>query len=458
MKKLCGLLLTGLILLYACQKEVSNENGDGLSSEGSLQSDVSGDCLPKEVAGTYEATVALVSTVNVIEVEVNVLKTGPYLIFTDTVNGYYFRGSGTFSATGLTTVTLNGTGKPLLDGIDNFTVRYGTSECIVPVPVLPAGGGGPAEFTFNGSPNACIDFDAKGDYVVAVPLTSANTVDIKVNVTAAGTYDITTAESNGMTFSGQGTLLEGAQTITLRGTGTPVTAGQSTIPVTASGGATTCGFTINVLAVPPVAKDYFPRTPGSNWSYEVNDNPDDSLINRSDPTGPTPINGNNFNIFQRKDPSVPDFVDLAGYRKAGNDYYIYTDLGYWLGFEDSQTAEFLFLKDNMPVGTTWTTTPYSGNRDGAPIKVRIKFIIVQKDVVANVTSSSSPNSVAYPNTIVIEEHYEIEQPNGTWQEDIRFYKHYYSLDVGLVLEEGYFTNAPSVVAYKEELRRYQIAP
>lgn len=461
MKKLCGLLLTGLILLYSCQKEVSFENGEGISSEGTLQSDVTGDCLPKEVGGSYEAGVALVGTSNTIEVQVNVLKTGTYLIYTDTVNGYYFRGTGNFTATGVNTVTLQGNGTPLLDGINNFTVKYGTSECIIAVTVLPAGGGGPADFTFNGSPGTCMDYVAGGDYVVGVALDGAtNSVVIKVNVTTAGTYTVSTAESNGMTFSGTGTLLTGAQTITLQGSGTPVTAGSTTIPVTA--GSSTCSFTIDVLATPPL-KDYFPRTAGSNWSYERDDNPNlDSLLVRAKP-GTTTINGNPFTTFEATNDLVTTpFQDIDSYRKSGGEYYNYIDLQYRLFFDVSQKVDFIFLKDDQPVGHTWTTATYSGTIQGMPLKVRIKFTIVQKDVNSNFTTSLG--TFAYPNTIVVEETYEVDPGTGTFIDGTPLYgiyRDYYARNIGWVLDE-HFPDAASLATNttdgKLEMRRAQIAP
>ncbi|HEX2846893.1 MAG TPA: hypothetical protein VHN59_10120 [Chitinophagaceae bacterium] len=456
MKKLCGLLLTGLILIYSCQKEVSLENGEGVSSEGTLQSDVTGDCLPKEIGGTYEAGVALAGTANTIEVQVNVLKTGTYLIYTDTVNGYFFRGTGSFLATGMNTVTLQGNGTPLLESIDNFTVRYGTSECIIPVTVLPAGSGGPAEFTFNGSPGTCMDFAASGDYVMGVALTSGNTVAIKVNVTTAGTYSISTTASNGMTFAGTGTLLTGAQIITLTGSGTPVAAGTTDIPLTA--GSTTCSFSVDVLGT-PIAKDYFPLTAGSNWSYELDDNANDSLLVRVK-AGTVTIGGNLFNTLEgTKDLAIMPFQDMDNYRKSGGDYYHYVDLKDYLEFEASQKVEFVFLKDDQAAGYSWTTPEYSGTIQGIPVKVRIKFTIVQKDI--NHTVATSLGSVTYPNTIVVQEKYEYDPGIGSFIDGTPFYgiyRDYYVRNIGWVYDEHFLDAASTTPNSKAEMRRSQIAP
>ncbi len=452
MKKLCGLFLTALILLYSCQKETSYENGAGLSAEGSLQSDVNGDCLPKDVLGTYEASTELVAADNRMEVQVDVLKTGPYLISTDTVNGYFFSAKGNFTATGLTTVTLEGKGTPLEDGIDNFRVLFDSTECIVAVAVLPLGGSGPAVMTFNGAPGACMDFAVAGNYVINVPLVEAsNTVSIKVNVTTAGTYSITSQASNGMIFTGSGTVLTGEQTIVLRGSGTPVSTGPTNIPLDYNS-TTNCGFTINVLAEP--AKDYFPRTAGSNWSYEIDDDAMDTVIYRARPGTETYV-GNEFNIFEVKNTLLPAFVPLSGYRKDASNYYIYTDLQYWLGFDASQPVEFLFLKDDAAVGNTWYSAEYSGTKGGTAVKVRMKFVITQKDVP--VTVQTSTQTFNHQNVIIVEEHYEIET-GGTWVEDDYFYKHHYARGIGLVLEEVYAISSPATAGYKEELRRFQIAP
>src|SRR5437762_139637 len=100
-------LISGLVLMNACQKEHSLESGNG-PSEGLLQDDGAGDCLPKTVAGAYVVGTALTGTSNYIDVQVNVTKTGTFTIYTDTVNGMYFRVSGIFTTLGLNTVRLKG--------------------------------------------------------------------------------------------------------------------------------------------------------------------------------------------------------------------------------------------------------------------------------------------------------------------------------------------------------------
>lgn len=235
------LFMAGLVLMNACQKEYSFESGNGPSA-GTLQDDGTGDCLPKSVMGAYVAGTALNAN-NYIEVQVNVTQAGSYVIYTDTVNGMWFRISGVFATTGLNTVQLKGNGTPQAVGIDNFIVHYGNSGCTIAVNVVST----LADFTID-----CSGAAVAGTYTAGTPLTSANNVTLNVNVTAIGAYSIITAPSNGMTFSGSGVFTAtGPQAIVLTGQNTPAVAGSTTIPV--SQGNSTCSFTVNVVSAAPSA-------------------------------------------------------------------------------------------------------------------------------------------------------------------------------------------------------------
>lgn len=247
MKKLLFFgLVAGLIIFIGCAKELSFE-GSSSPAEGTLQEDVSGDCLPKTVNGTYVAGTPLVATTNTITVQVNVTRTGSYVVATDTVNGYFFRASGNFTTLGLTTVTLRATGTPFVEGTNNFRVSFGGTVCDLQVTVLPAGAGGPAVFTLGGAGGACTPATVNGTYGFGVALVPAtNTVQISVNVTTVGTYNIS-ASGGGMTFAASGTFTTtGVQNVILAGTGTPTTVGANNIPVTV--GAGTCNFTVTVTS------------------------------------------------------------------------------------------------------------------------------------------------------------------------------------------------------------------
>ena len=243
-KHIAALLVLGLGLIISCQKERSFETS-GTPSVGTLQSDVGGDCLPKTVAGAYISGTALVGTSNYIQVEVDVTTVGSYTIYTDTVNGYYFRATGVFTSTGANQVTLRGNGTPGLAGVNNFTIHYNLQTCTVPVTVLPAGTG-PAVGTLGGQPNACAPIMVNGSYAVGVALTSGNSVQVQLNITTAGTYSITTDTVAGIWFAGSGAVTTGTTNITLSGNGSPTSGGTKTFTV--KFGSSTCTFTVDVGA------------------------------------------------------------------------------------------------------------------------------------------------------------------------------------------------------------------
>lgn len=237
-KQFLYLLSLLLIVIVSCQKELSFEQGDS-PGKGTLQSNVTGDCLPKTVNGSYGVGIPLIPTSNTITVQVNITKTGTYVITTDTVNGYYFRATGTFTTLGLTTITLRGNGTPFATGVNNFVVSFDGSVCDIQVTVAS-----PAVFTLAGAPNACTGAVVAGSYALGIPLTATNTATISVNVTTIGAYTISTTYQ-GMTFQKSGTFATtGVQTVVLDGSGTPTTAGINKVPVTA--GASTCSFDVNV--------------------------------------------------------------------------------------------------------------------------------------------------------------------------------------------------------------------
>ena len=444
-----------LLLFTACQKEVSVELA-GTASSGSLQSDAGGDCLPKTVQGIYETGKVLDPAGNFIDVQVTATSVGSYKIYSDTINGFFFQATGSIATTGLNTIRLPGSGTPLNAGTQNFTIHYGTSSCEVAITVQVPGGTGAAEFTLAGAPDACQSPVIAGSYIAGQALTPANTIILSVNVTVAGTYTIGSALSNGMTFSGTGTFPNtGQQNVTLTGTGTPVVASGTNIPVTAGGN--TCTFTIDVTATQ--VSDYFPLTTGSNWSYQFDDNPNDSLLIRSKP-GTVNLGGQDYTVFEGTvDEANDGFQDFTHYRKSGTDYYNYLDIAYFFGFDDPQFVELIFLKDNVDAGSGWQTNPYTGNVTDATgtytFTLRIAYTIAQKDVAVTV------DGVSYPNTIVVNEKYQL-QNGANWEdatEIIGYYKSYYAKGVGLIKQEYYYEDGnpnPTTVILSQDLRRYQV--
>jgi len=238
-----------VFLVISCQKEKSFEKGSVHDSSGSLQSAATGDCLGNSVSGVYKADTVLNGT-NYVDVQVDVINTGSYLVYTDTINGIYFRAAGSFTSTGVNSVRLLGNGTPTAAGTNIFTVTYDSTQCTFSVSTINGGSGGTSVLTLAGSPNACTGASVQGILTAGVAANSTNTATIQIDVTTAGTYAISTAPVDGISFSASGTFSStGAQSIDLKATGTPTTEGSFTVPI--SVGSSSCSFQLTVVAGSP---------------------------------------------------------------------------------------------------------------------------------------------------------------------------------------------------------------
>jgi hypothetical protein len=130
------LIIAGVF--FSCKKEKSFEAGS--PALGSLQ-DSLGNCLDKTVSGNYVVGKTLTDS-NYIDVNVLVQAKGVYSIYTDTVNGYYFKASGSFATTGQNTIRLKGIGKPVSSGTDDFIILFDSTLCPVSVTVTDTASGG----------------------------------------------------------------------------------------------------------------------------------------------------------------------------------------------------------------------------------------------------------------------------------------------------------------------------
>ena len=194
-------------------------------------------CTGFSVAGNYMTGLALVAS-NTAVLNVNVSTVGSYTINTNAVNGISFSKTGSFTTTGDQTVTLEGTGTPIAEGDFTYTVTSGINSCTFIITTLPAG---PAAVgTLD-----CAAITQAGTYTQGSVLNSSNTISIPVNVTTAGSYSITTAAVNGVTFSGAGMLAAGSQNIELTGNGTPVAPGTNSFSI--DFGTSNCSVSVNFL-------------------------------------------------------------------------------------------------------------------------------------------------------------------------------------------------------------------
>ncbi len=362
--------------------------GGGASNNGvstGVLGDSSGNCKPVTIAGFYTKNIIL-TTANTVQAQVTVASPGSYSITTNTVNGITFSKTGTFTSTGVQNVVLSGSGTPTNSGDQSFTLSYGNSKCSFKINF-----GLPADGTLGGGGGSCTPFTFAGIYQQGLVLNASNTVQIQVNVTTTGNYNITTNSVNGLTFSSAGNFsVTGLQTVTLTGNGTPLNAGVQNFAVTF--GATTCNFSITFT--PGVIQDYFPLNLNSTWTYgleggTVSDSVSNTVINYSPVFG-----GKTYStIASNSVPPAGLAIDSFYYRKPGGDYYQYINYKNYIPFDQSVQGEFIFLKDNVPNGTTWLTPSVNGTFTGNPVSGYIKMTILAKSVAVTIGSFNFPDVI-----------------------------------------------------------------
>ncbi len=157
-----------LILTYGCAKELSFENR---SASGTLK-DASGSCFSNTMHGTFYNGLAPDADTAYMEVQVNVLKTGSYTIYTDTQNGLQFSYSGVFDATGINIIKLKPAGTPLTAVPTGFTIRFDTSICFL---------------TVNVQDSAALH---RHDTIGALPLNNWRFTDSKRGITYKGLFEV----------------------------------------------------------------------------------------------------------------------------------------------------------------------------------------------------------------------------------------------------------------------------
>ena len=119
-------------------------------------------------------------------------------------------------------------------------VNYGSSE-IIPPAIYTIGTGGSCSITL-----------VNGEYYTGSNLFGANYVTLEANVSATGSWSITTNTVNGYSFSGNGVFTTtGTAQVILHGTGTPVLAQTDHFTVTGNVNGGSCTFDIIVTAPPP---------------------------------------------------------------------------------------------------------------------------------------------------------------------------------------------------------------
>ena len=371
-------ILAGLFLFVACEKEFSLESGfAGKTATGSLL-DSLGNCRDIVVNGAYFADSTL-SDSNYVLVQVTIDSGGSYNIFTDTQNGFSFRDSGVIAA-GTHTIKLKASGRPVTSKETIFQAVFDTSFCSFTVNVLS---NKPASFTLTSSGTSCSSSTPSGNYIVGTALTANNTVTLAVNVTAPGSYVINTAAVNGFSFSGSGSFTTlGPQFVTLKGRGTPANPGTFPFPVTA--GSSSCSFNITVApAGNPSNTD--PNLSDTAWSFTQ---------------GTRSFHGPFLDVFDTTANGVYSLV-LVGYTAATGDSVLYfgsafTGTTIQTGTTSTKTFaafDFTDYRDTAHLAPIYTADPTTSAAD---TKITISSYDPATGLISGTFSGTAMNAANTP--------------------------------------------------------------
>lgn len=206
------------------------------------------DCNGASVEGEYMIGRALDGT-NKMVLVVDVQSTGYWSVSSNTINGYSFRGSGTFTQTGAgQVIELLGTGAPIASGTNSFNLTSnsdaGTRTNCMGVEVVVK----PIRYSID-----CSNAIVAGVYKQDEAMTASNTVTIKANILATGETSIRTNTVAGIYFTSGPLSFDtlGEREIILTAVGTPTAPGMQTYTLDAATGMiATCAFDVSITAQP----------------------------------------------------------------------------------------------------------------------------------------------------------------------------------------------------------------
>ncbi len=280
--------------------------------------------------------------------------------------------------------------------------------------------------TLSGDPGSCANITVAGIYGQAILLDTSNKLTVEVNFTKTGTYYLTSDTVNGFYFNGSGSVAAtGIANVTLKGNGTPLNPGQFTFKLKYK--TSSCSFVVSVYQVATATTgDYFPTTTNSWWTYISNDpsaTPADTAFQLSTGvTGTIPVTGQSYSLFTT---AVPGAKDSSFYRKGSGLYYEFGDIDVTGSADLPVYGEYIFLKDNVAVGTEWYSPELSATVSGAAIKLRLHFVLSALNVNALLGNKIYTNTIKVAVT-------EQAQLSGTTWSDVISYQSWYAKGIGLV--------------------------
>lgn len=291
---------------------------------------------------------------------------------------------------------------------------------------------GNASGTLKSLSGDCQPMTVKGNYVRDSILTDSNYIIVQINFSLPGKYKVTTDTTNGFYFQDSGyALVTGLQDIKLKGSGKPILVQQTNFLVSFDTSA--CTFLVNVTdtepppIVPPTTSgDYFPTSDSSNWTYQTDLSTPDSthtIVSNTDST----IEGNTYRTFIA---GQSGSFDTSYFRKANGLYYAYGYL-YPNSLDDTlyRETEYIFLKDNLPVSSTWESPEVDGIRKAITGKSKIVFTIEGKDI------QTSIGNTTFDSVIQVKREYMFAPSTTGVYETISTGNFYYAKNIGFIKAE-----------------------
>jgi hypothetical protein len=306
--------------------------------------------------------------------------------------------------------------------------------------------GSSAAGTLSGGPGDCANLSITGVYGQGLALDTSHKLLVEVTFTTEGTYTISTDTVNGVWFRASGNVSgPGTVVVPLQGYGSPLNPGEFTLRVSYRGSSCTIPFTVLPIQAAPAAGDYFPMSLNSNWTYQSSD-PDATPADTFRSTS----RGGSFNFPGVASPlalfewAADGFLDSLYYRKAAGDYFQYGDLDLLGVFDLPVPGEFIFLKDNVPTGTVWTSAENTALLLGQQVKTRLRMELLAKDVDVAVFGK------VYRNVIKVKVTQQVQLVAIAPYIDIKSFETWFARGIGLI----------SVVAdepiYGYDLIRFQV--
>lgn len=249
--------------------------------------------------------------------------------------------------------------------------------------------GPPSDGVLGDSSGLCKPVVLNGVYKQAIAMLPGNTVEVEVTVAAAGSYSIFTDAVNGITFSGDGTIANtGPQTITLQATGTPAFSGIQQFIL--HYGNSQCIFTVNFVPGAAPSGDYYPTSTNSIWLYE---NGSETYINKV-VSGTKVIDGTTYSIIGTLETEQSTTFDTSLLlSKADGNYYGYLNYADWVPLDQDAFAQTIFLKDSVPVSSSWVGPTINGTVGGFPLSFNAKFTILEKSVPVSLGIFNFPDVI-----------------------------------------------------------------